>query len=410
MKIDNITPPSPNMKIAGIIPASCPVYILNFKYKSKDKDPFYPIDKVILGAIKDNPDVDLSYLAWLVGFEREIVDSRIDHYLRNEGFLLYTFDGKYKVTDSGERKYLSLDKERPDVEVTGSVMVDGTNLHVWDQMFYENDYFIRFFQGKTNVPHYPIIGLDDPVLQKAVKQLESSMKNQHFSYGLEDDAHSLELIGYDEKYIKDVGVVIWTDGVSKVTKKSYYNDKEVSIQALTPILDNYYFYFDEEGILHQNGGTTTNDNPSTIAVNSSNMNMAVYFANLYKIDNIKLLASNLSNEYCVPRLRVNKNLLKASNNKRLLLADSANRYVKVNAREGGTLIVPIEPGYKVLQYLEFMTDLQKQKDDVSEINKTFVDTEMKKYKWQWSDLREAFIITGSFDELENVDRMLYFKY
>ena len=75
MKIDNITPPSPNMKIAGIIPASCPVYILNFKYKSKDKDPFYPIDKVILGAIKDNPDVDLSYLAWLVGFEREIVDS-----------------------------------------------------------------------------------------------------------------------------------------------------------------------------------------------------------------------------------------------------------------------------------------------------------------------------------------------
>jgi hypothetical protein len=93
-----------------------------------------------------------------------------------------------------------------------------------------------------------------------------------------------------------------------------------------------------------------------------------------------------------------------------LLADSANRYVKVNAREGGTLIVPIEPGYKVLQYLEFMTDLQKQKDDVSEINKTFVDTEMKKYKWQWSDLREAFIITGSFDELENVDRMLYFKY
>ena len=323
---------------------------------------------------------------------------------------MYTFDGKYKVTDSGERKYLSLDKERPDVEVTGSVMVDGTNLHVWDQMFYENDYFIRFFQGKTNVPHYPIIGLDDPVLQKAVKQLESSMKNQHFSYGLEDDAHSLELIGYDEKYIKDVGVVIWTDGVSKVTKKSYYNDKEVSIQALTPILDNYYFYFDEEGISHQNGGTTTNDNPSTIAVNSSNMNMAVYFANLYKIDNIKLLASNLSNEYCVPRLRVNKNLLKASNNKRLLLADSANRYVKVNAREGGTLIVPIEPGYKVLQYLEFMTDLQKQKDDVSEINKTFVDTEMKKYKWQWSDLREAFIITGSFDELENVDRMLYFKY
>ena len=145
MKIDNITPPSPNMKIAGIIPASCPVYILNFKYKSKDKDPFYPIDKVILGAIKDNPDVDLSYLAWLVGFEREIVDSRIDHYLRNEGFLMYTFDGKYKVTDSGERKYLSLDKERPDVEVTGSVMVDGTNLHVWDQMFYENDYFIRFF-------------------------------------------------------------------------------------------------------------------------------------------------------------------------------------------------------------------------------------------------------------------------
>ena len=94
------------LTLIGYMPAQSPIYVLNIKYLSKDKDPFYPIDRSILSIINETPNASLSYIAWLIGFEKEVVESRINFYLIKDGFLC-RMNGIYLVTESGCKKYLN---------------------------------------------------------------------------------------------------------------------------------------------------------------------------------------------------------------------------------------------------------------------------------------------------------------
>ena len=68
------------LHLEGFIPARCPIYVLNLSYFSKDNDPFYPIDRAIINILDRSPQTrGISYIAWLLGFEKEIVESRINH-------------------------------------------------------------------------------------------------------------------------------------------------------------------------------------------------------------------------------------------------------------------------------------------------------------------------------------------
>ena len=84
-------------------------------------------------------------------------------------------------------------------------MVDGTTLELLPPIFYEANNSIRFFRnGKINIPHYPIIGLEDKFVTKAVKYIERKIYKNEDKYGLEESAHDFKLIGVDERYIEDI--------------------------------------------------------------------------------------------------------------------------------------------------------------------------------------------------------------
>ena len=94
------------LHLEGYIPARCPIYVLNLSYFSKDNDPFYPIDRAIINILYHNPHTTgIPYIAWLLGFEKEIVESRINYHLIADGFLRYGGHGEYVVTDAGARKW-----------------------------------------------------------------------------------------------------------------------------------------------------------------------------------------------------------------------------------------------------------------------------------------------------------------
>lgn len=398
-----------HMTLVGKITARCPIYVLNLKYKSKDKDPFYPIDKVILQALYENPKTDISYLSWLIGFERDIIMSRIQYHLVPGGFLMIDANNNYMVTDNGERKYMSTGNERPDVEVTGAVMVDGASLRVWPQLFYDKNIYISYRQGKTTSPHCPLMGIEDPVVTKATEELEKEIKSSKFPYGLEEDAHALEVISYDERYVGDIEIVLLSDNNGNVIKKEIYKGQIVNIPALRDSYKKYYFYFSKDGCLHHNEGATDDiDADKTILVDSYN-DLWIYISKIYKIRNSSqdLIEQTLTYNKVKPEIQVSKQLLQESENKRLLLADTERGVINLSAKEGGILFISMNSLDSIKPIIEFDEAFNRWEEEKGAPNMDFIKSLKGKLSNNW---REAFCLTERFDALERIDRQQFFKF
>ncbi len=412
-EIQNITR-SLGKTLIGFIPAQCPVYVINIKYLSKDNDPFYPIDRVIIQTIYNNPQSSISYLAWILGFEKEIIFSRITHHLVEDGFLTYSpANGLYKITDAGERKYLNESGDRPDVEVTGAIMVDGTTLELLPTSFYDLDNALRYFrQGKTNIPHIPLLGINDTHLQNAVKNIEKIIRKSYFSYGLEENGHNLEIIGYDERYIEDTTVIILADSSGNVSKELYYKGQKVSLAAINKAVERYYFYVDDNGFLHQNHGVSTNDNVKEIICNSKRNVLCALFEKRYNIKDKNFVFSYLldskeaGNVYPFS-LKINTDFLINTNNKRQLLADARKKIIQFNAREEGSLFVPVISDTVITSYLFFESELDKWKEQHNSVDIEFIKYIKNKINYNW---RVILCGIDRFEDLEMIDRKEFFKF
>lgn len=400
--------------LEGFIPARCPIYVLNLSYFSKDNDPFYPIDRAIINILDSNPNTrGIPYIAWLLGFEKEIVESRINHHLIPEGFLMYGGRGEYVVTDAGRRKYMTKNGERPDVQVTGSVMVDGTTLELLPQRFYNVNNVLRYYrQGKTAIPHIPIMGCDDPVLARAVKKIEKLIKTTHFSYGLEEHAHNLEILSYDERVIEDAVIVYLTNKQGKLSKLLYFCGKETKLDALTNVVGRYYFYIDDKGELHNNGGIARED-ANEIILNNSIENLAQTIINRYEL-NKSLSKNEIANNYihtlgCHFSLVLDKKLLTCSNRKRQVLADARHGYIAMspNYMDNGVFIVSTEPDKQIRFFIDFEEKLKMWKEEYGQVNMDFIREITKDKVFNW---RKTLCDIDRFDDLESIDRKHFFKF
>ncbi len=400
--------------LEGFIPAKCPVYVLNLSYLSKDNDPFYPIDRAIIKILDSNPMTrDIPYIAWLLGFEKEIVESRIKYHLIDEGFLMTGSRGEYVVTDAGAKKYLTKNGERPDVQVTGSIMVDGTTLKLLPRRYYDSDNALRYYrQVKTAIPHIPIMGNDDPEIVKAVKSIERTIRATHFPYGLEDNAHALEIMSYDERVIEDTIISFFSDRNGNITKKLYFCGKETVLDALKGVVERYCFFFDENGCLHNNGGITRDD-MSSIVLRDNIDNFTQAILNRYgikkakaKVDAIKGLIQKVGGHYFI---KLPKELLTFSTDKRQVLADARQGFIAFRPfqQENGVYIVSTTPDNSIRFYLNFEDELISWKEKNGEADIHFIREILKDKSFDW---RKVLCEIGRFDDLENIDRKQFFKF
>ena len=400
--------------LEGFIPARCPIYVLNLSYFSKDKDPFYPIDRAIVNILHSNPNTrGIPYIAWLLGFEKEIVESRINYHLIPEGFIMYGGHGEFVTTDAGTRKYLNQSGERPDVQVTGSVMVDGTTLELLPQSFYNVNNVLRYYRhGKTAIPHVPIMGTNDPVLLNAVKRIEKLIKITHFSYGLEENAHNLEVLSYDERVIEDAVIVFLSNEQGKLFKHLYFYGKETELAALKDVVGRYYFYIDEKGVLHNNGGIAREDSKEVILHNSKD-NLPLTIINRYELHKsfgkTEFLGNYINNKGCHFYLRLDKRLLTSSKIKRQVLADARQGHIAIRPAypENGVFIVTTEPDKQILFLIDFEDKLKVWKDEYGEVNIDFIREMTKDKSFNW---RKILCEIDRFDDLENIDRKQFFKF
>lgn len=394
------------LTLIGYMPAQSPIYVLNIKYLSKDKDPFYPIDRSILSIINETPHASLSYIAWLIGFEKEVVESRINFYLIKDGFLC-RMNGRYLVTESGCKKYLNNSGERPDVEVTGSIMVDGTTLELLPPMFYEANNSVRFFRnGKINIPHYPIIGLDDKHVTNAIKHIERRIYKSEDKYGLEESAHNLRLIGIDERYIKDIYILIAAENGRSITKRLYFNGHFTMLPSLSEATKKYFFSFDQKGNLRHNFGVTTYENPEKTACDVKRECFTTYLANRYKVKGTETEKILNTDQAPYPfAITITKELLINSPVKGQVMSDAKKGMLEVQAKEGGYLFIPVKTTPIIKSYLKFEEKLNTWKQEHDTLDMGFIESIDSPIDW-----RKTFCLIGHYNDLEAIDINSYFKH
>ena len=394
------------LNLIGYMPAQSPIYVLNLKYLSKDKDPFYPIDRSILSIINETPDASLSYIAWLIGFEKEVVESRVNYHLIKDGFL-NCLKGEYVITESGHKKYLNNTGERPDVEVTGSIMVDGATLRLLPPMFYETS--IRFFRnGKTNIPHYPILGLDDKMVIKAIKHIEKSINEKGDKYGLEESAHDLEVIGADERYIEDIYIIIVADNSKAISKRLYFNGHFTMLPSISESIKKYFFTFDKEGKLHHNYGVTNKESPDNIVCDIKEENIFSFLANRYKVKDINLQSMLSKEDSLYPvTITINEELLMKSPYKEKVMSDARKGILEISAKEGGYLFIPAYTTPGIKNYLNFEDRLNIWKDEHETLDMDFIESIGNPPTAIW---RKMFCTTGHYKDLEAIDINSFFRH
>ena len=326
---------------------------------------------------------------------------------------MYGGRGEYAVTSAGERKYMTKNGERPDVQVTGSVMVDGTTLKLLPQRFYNANNVLRYYrQGRTAIPHMPIMGIDDPVLVDAVKRIEKTIKATSFSYGLEEHAHNLDILSYDERVIEDAIIVFLSNGQGNLSKILYFCDKETKLDALKNVVGRYYFYIDEKGELHNNAGISREETNEDV-LHNSNENFAQTIINRYElhksIKKDEIINNYIHNKGCHFYLQIDKRLLTYSNKKRLMLADARQGYIamKPNYPENGVFIVSTEPDKQIHFFIDFEKKLDTWKEDHGQADMAFISEITKDKTFNW---RKVLCEIDRLDDLESIDRKQFFKF
>lgn len=286
-------------------------------------------------------------------------------------------------------------------------MVDGTTLELLPPMFYEANNSVRFFRnGKINIPHYPIIGLDDKHVTNAIKHIERRIYKSEDKYGLEESAHNLRLIGIDERYIKDIYILIAAENGRSITKRLYFNGHFTMLPSLSEATKKYFFSFDQKGNLRHNFGVTTYENPEKTACDVKRECFTTYLANRYKVKGTETEKILNTDQTPYPfAITITKELLINSPVKGQVMSDAKKGMLEVQAKEGGYLFIPVKTTPIIKSYLKFEEKLNTWKQEHDTLDMGFIESIDSPIDW-----RKTFCLIGHYNDLEAIDINSYFKH
>ena len=142
--------------IHGAVKIQYPVYNLHLKMLTKDVDPYFPIDRAVVKYATLQPNIDLAYLAALIGLDTSFVRWRVGALMEENMLALNGVE--YTVTDNGERKYLAEDPVQKDRVIYGNLVVDGNTMELLDKSFYKNKAWL--LDRKSDIfPHRPLLSV-----------------------------------------------------------------------------------------------------------------------------------------------------------------------------------------------------------------------------------------------------------
>lgn len=394
--------------IHGAVKIQYPVYNLHLKMLTKDVDPYFPIDRSIVRYSTLQPDINYVYLAALIGLEESFVHWRIQTLMN--GHFLSLKGTEYKVTESGERKYLAKDPVQPDRTIDGTLVVDGTSLGLLDITFYKKRAWLLDRKAEI-IGHMPIMDTNHPAIQKTLRQLEKMSPEEKAEYNLEPASHGFEVTNMDIQSIDDVYVVFSSDiETGQCFRNIIYQNNVLSIEQLTDKSKAFYFFIDEGEIRNNQGYNPKSGEPF---FSFSEEEIINYLSARYgesdflKSDFSYFEKTDSSHPYPLT-INVTRSLLDRVKNRKKLIIDTMAGNICETLRVGA--LKNVEIGFfnihlqdNVPEYTSIVSKMSKWEGP---LNKTFVEKELSTV----DDWRSRLVYLRCFDELEEIDIDQYIKY
>ena len=225
--------------ILGAVKIQYPVYNLHLRMLTLEKDPYFPIDRAVVKFATLQPDINITYLAALIGLEESFVRWRVRNLTESQVMVLKGTD--YMVTEKGEQKYLAKDPVLPERTIYGNLVVDGITLDLLDASFYQNRAWLMDRKSEL-IPHMPLLSAKETAIQHTLKRLEKMTPEKKAEYRLEPTSHSYEVTDFEAQSLDNVYVVYSSDNKTRECRRDiFYNTKLLNIKKLNEEAQKFYF-------------------------------------------------------------------------------------------------------------------------------------------------------------------------
>lgn len=387
--------------IHGAVKIQYPVYNLHLKMLTKDVDPYFPIDRAVVKYATLQPNIDLAYLAALIGLDTSFVRWRVRTLM--ESNMLALNGVEYTVTDNGERKYLAEDPVQKDRVIYGNLVVDGNTMELLDKSFYKNKAWL--LDRKSDIfPHRPLLSVNDNSIKKTLKELERMTPDEKNEYCMEAASHDYEVVDFDAQSLDDVYVVFSSDNETKWGRRDVlYKNKVLDLEQVSEEIKMFYFSLYNGEFYNSQGYHPRQKNP---LYSFSSDEIIAFIQKRYDVKEV--FASDF--DYCdwtnkdhpYPlTIKVTKELLNRAKRRKRLIIDAINGTISQTLRVGAMRNVEI--GFFNIHVEddvpEFTALYSKVVKWEGRLNSDFVEQKLASVP----DWRKNLVYLRCFDELEEID-------
>lgn len=388
-----------NRTVIGAVYIDYPIYIIHLEYKKRNDDPMFYIDWAIMHFINNQPKLDTMSVAKIIGLDYRLILYRIKK-LKDDGLVNEDLEG-FCITNSGRQLFFENLDERPYINASSDLLIDGRDLTIMPEIFYKNRGYINFEENSI-YPRKIIKGPNTPVVNKILDSLEKMPYEKKSAIGLPAYSKNFTSINAPSQGLLRIYLVFSCDDNNQNYKDLVYEGQIVDIPSVKEIIDKSYF----RDNLEFNYGYDKSD--------VDQLRNKVF---AFTINGIKELLKGMffweqvserwfkydKNSILRPlTLNINLENFKKSSNRRLLINNMTQGYTEINDKEKFIRITVETQDKELKKLLDLDKDIEKSKI-VS--NLTNIDSIKSTYGEPY--VRQGLIVLDRLEYLEEIDTYKY---
>ena len=241
-----------NRVVIGAIYIDYPVYLLHLEYKKKNDDPMFFIDWAVMHFVSNQSNPDFISVSKIIGMDHRLIQYRIK-LLKEEGMLIEK-GSSYKITDIGKTYFFNEEGETPYVNASSDFLIDGKDLSIMPDIFYEDKGFITFNENSI-YPRTILKGADDISVRKVLSKIERMTDERKTSVGLPAKSKDFHSVDAPSPGLLRMYLVFSCDHNNNSYKDIVYSKQIIDIPSLKEIVGKAYF---KDGFVFNYGYDTLN--------------------------------------------------------------------------------------------------------------------------------------------------------
>lgn len=241
-----------NREVIGAIYIDYPIYLLHLEYKKRNDDPMFFIDWAIIHFVNSQSNPDFVSVSKIIGMDYRLVQYRIK-ILKEDGMLIDK-GNSYKITDIGKSYFFNEEDETPYVNASSDFLIDGKDLSIMPDIFYEDKGFITFNENSI-YPRTILKGADDMSVKKVLSKIERMSDERKIAVGLPAESKDFRSVDAPSPGLLRLFLVFSCDHHNNSYKDIVYSKQIIDIPSLKEIVGKAYF---KDGFVFNYGYDTLN--------------------------------------------------------------------------------------------------------------------------------------------------------